>query len=91
MERLRGKTSLLGRKKELGERARERRRGDCRKGRAGQRGGGRGSSKVREIPRRQRMRAENWVPGETQRDPAGMILVSQRNRYRVRRGEKQGV
>ena len=63
MERGRGKTSLLGREKELEERARARRWGDCRQGRAGQRGGDRGSSKVREIPRQWRMRAENWAPG----------------------------
>ena len=52
----------MGREKELEERARAR-WGDCRQGRAGQRGGDRGSRKVREIPRQWRMRAENWAPG----------------------------
>ena len=41
VERGRGKTSLPGREKELEERARARRWGDCRQGGAGQRGEGR--------------------------------------------------
>lgn len=44
-------------------RARARRWGDCRQVRAEQKGGSRGSQKVREIHRQQRMRAENWVRG----------------------------
>ena len=55
--------SLPGREKEMEGRARARRWGDCRQGRAEQKGGSRGSRKVREIHRQWRMRAENWVPG----------------------------
>ena len=62
MERGRGKASLPGREKELEERARARRWGDCRQGGAEQKGGSRGSRKVREIHRQRRMRVEKWVP-----------------------------
>ena len=54
--------SLPGREKEMEGRARARRWGDCRQGGAEQKGGSRGSRKVREIHRQRRMRAEKWVP-----------------------------
>ena len=63
VERGRGKASLPGREKEMEERARARRWGDCRQGRAEQKGGSRGSWKVREVHRQRKMRAENWVAG----------------------------
>lgn len=63
VERGRGKASLPGREREMEERARARRWGDCRQGRAEQKGGSRGGRKVREIHRQRRMRAENWVAG----------------------------
>ena len=75
VERGRGKASLPGREKELEERARARRWGDCRQGGAGQRGGDReqqGEGDSQTVENEGRELGSRGKPRET---PQGSLRV----------------
>lgn len=92
VERGRGKTSLPGREKELEERARARRWGDCRQGGAGQRGGDReqqGEGDSQTVENEGRELGSSGKPRETlHRDPQREQVQSEEERRRSRMSEE---